>query len=78
MISNIQSVSFIAAVRRDFDFNKNIVNQLKEYWQETGYAVEYSITFNEKLNIHEIRSEDFINGVPKGNLTKNTRIRLVF
>ena len=59
-----------ATVRRDYELNKKIQKNLTKYWQKLGHVITFTINFNENLKIHEIRTDDLINGVPKEPMTQ--------
>lgn len=74
---SLESGPLASKIQRDLELNRKLVQVLKEYWAKLGYVVDYSIHFNEGFNIHEIRSDDFARGLPKGQLSSIARRKLV-
>lgn len=66
-----------SSIRRDFEFNKRLQDTLTKYWKLLGYTIKFTMSFNDKMNVYEIRSKDFVNGLPKKGLTSLARNRLI-
>ena len=78
MMINLGKSTLEDRLKRDLDLNERMVEALKEYWESLGHKVEYRIVYNKVLKVHEIRSDDFVNGLPKEDMSKITKSRLVF
>lgn len=62
---------------RDRALNLRLVDELREYWRKLGHTIDFYIRFNEKLSIYEIRSNGFVNGLPREDLSDMVKRRVL-
>lgn len=73
-IMAVEQGPLAAKVRRDGEANRLMKTHAEAYWKNLGHDVKFYVAFNEKLNIHELRSDDLKNGLPfRERLTEHTR-----